>query len=314
MPGTLHITNGDSVALKLTGLEGDILFWRDVLHEGPVPSGLTLDQLSALRAGFLAGLSGRAESNIRADFKARNDALASFHQRPEVILWFEHDLFDQLQLIQILDWFSHQDRDGTGLSLVCTDKYLGPLEPEQLKDLYPTRHEVTEAEIRLASRAWQYFCSSSPTGLTQVIREDTSALPFLRGALLRHLQQFPSVSNGLSRTESQILATAGCGAARVRDLFRADQQKEERIFMGDLIFFSYVRGLTNCRVPLLRFVGERGGFADSEVAVTSEGGAVLRGEADRVRLNGINRWLGGVHLRDNEVWRWDELGRNIVRG
>ncbi len=197
MPGTLHITNGDSVALHRTALGGDILFWRDVLHEGPVPSGLTLEQLSTLRASFLAGLSGQAESDISGDFRARNQALAGFHQRPEVILWFEHDLFDQLQLIQILNWFWHQDRDGTRLSLVCTDKYLGPLEPEQLKDLYPTRREVTEAEFGLASRAWQDFCSPAPTGLAQLIREDTSALPFLQGALLRHLQQFPSVTNGL---------------------------------------------------------------------------------------------------------------------
>ncbi len=39
----------------------------------------------------------------------------------------------------------------------------------------------------------------------------------------------------------------------------------------------------------------------------------MRGEADHVRVNGIDRWLGGVHLCDNEVWRWDEVGRNVVR-
>jgi hypothetical protein len=312
MPGTLHITNGDSVALHLTGLGGNILSWRDVLHEGPVPSGLTLDELSALRAGFLAGLSGEAEPGVKAGLWSRNQALASFHQCSEVVLWFEHDLFDQLQLIQILEWFSHQEGQGTKLSLICTDQYLGTLKPEQLRELYPARREVTRGELGLASRAWQHFCSPAPTGLAQFLREDTSTLPFLHGALLRHLQQFPSVSNGLSRTESQILAIAGSKVTRICDLFLAGQKKEERIFMGDLTFMAYVRGLTHCRVPLLRLAGSGEGFA-GEVAVTSEGGMVLRGEADHVRLNGIDRWLGGVHLRDGDLWRWDEANMNVVR-
>jgi hypothetical protein len=36
----LHITNGDSVGgtLRQTGLPGDILAWKDILHEGPAPS------------------------------------------------------------------------------------------------------------------------------------------------------------------------------------------------------------------------------------------------------------------------------------
>ncbi len=35
----LHITNGDATLpeLRRTGLTGDLLPWRDVLHEGPVP-------------------------------------------------------------------------------------------------------------------------------------------------------------------------------------------------------------------------------------------------------------------------------------
>jgi hypothetical protein len=32
---------------------------------------------------------------------------------------------------------------------------------------------------------------------------------------------------------------------------------------------------------------------------------VLRGEADRVELLGIDRWIGGVHITPQNVWRWD---------
>lgn len=305
MPGTLHVTNGESVSLNRSGLEGEVICWNDVLHEGPVPAGLTLEQMSIVRAKFLTSLASEEESALYQGFLRRDRALGEFRNREEVVLWFEHDLFDQLQLIQILDWFSRQELGQTKLTLISVDTYLGRLEPGQLVTLYPARRSVSEAELRLGSRAWRDFCSPAPTALAQLIREDTSALPFLRGCLLRHLKQFPSLANGLSRTERQILEIAASGVSRVSHLFRADQRKEERIFMGDCVFYAYVRGLAGARVPLLRFVNGTTSFQDAEVRITTEAKAVLSGKADHVRLNGIDRWLGGVHLRQAAVWRWD---------
>jgi len=48
----LHITSGDSVAgsLRLAKIGGEAQAWRDVLHEGPVPAGLSLNELSEVRA------------------------------------------------------------------------------------------------------------------------------------------------------------------------------------------------------------------------------------------------------------------------
>jgi hypothetical protein len=40
---------------------------------------------------------------------------------------------------------------------------------------------------------------------------------------------------------------------------------------------------------------------------------VLEGRADHVSLNGIDRWIGGVHLTGTEVpWRWDEGTETIT--
>jgi hypothetical protein len=44
------------------------------------------------------------------------------------------------------------------------------------------------------------------------------------------------------------------------------------------------------------------------------GTRVLAGEADQIALNGIDRWIGGVHLHGHHVaWRWDDGTRTIVR-
>jgi hypothetical protein len=52
----LNITNGDVAAgtLQEAGIEGKIIAWRDVLHEGPVDSSLSLEELSKERARFIA--------------------------------------------------------------------------------------------------------------------------------------------------------------------------------------------------------------------------------------------------------------------
>lgn len=296
----LHVTNGTSVSLNQSGLGGEVLTWQDVLHEGPVPAGLDLDELSRLRGKFLDSIwPDRTDSAVES--LARRDAvLARFTDHDEVALWFEHDLYDQLQLIQILDWFHERRSATTRVSLISTDRYLGQLTGPQLAELWPGRHSVTAAELNLAAAAWRAFRSPDPSDIERLLRQDTAALPFLAGALLRHLQQFPSVENGLSRTERQILELVEAGVHRLPELFRADQQREERIFLGDATFERYVHGLGDCRHPLL--VEEHGYYT-----LTPAGHDVLATLVDHVHLNGINRWLGGVHLSGAEaLWRWDE--------
>ncbi len=294
----LHVTNGTSVSLGQSGLAGEVLVWADVLHEGPVPAELSLEELSRLRGAFLDALwPGQLPAGEEL---ARRDRTLLAHD--EIVLWFEHDLYDQLQLIQILDCLRGRP---VRTELIGVDRYLGPLTGAQLAELWPYRKAVAQGQFDLARAAWAAFRSPDPTGIEGLLRAGTEALPFLEGALLRHLEQFPSVRNGLARTERQILELVDAGERAFPRLFRADQQKEERIFMGDSVFLLYLRGLCDCRQPLLR---ESGG----EYEVTETGREVLAGRADQVRLNGIHRWLGGVHLEGSEArWRWDETARSL---
>ena len=40
---------------------------------------------------------------------------------------------------------------------------------------------------------------------------------------------------------------------------------------------------------------------------------MLRGEADRVELLGIERWIGGTHITPDNTWRWDPTELKLVR-
>jgi hypothetical protein len=39
---------------------------------------------------------------------------------------------------------------------------------------------------------------------------------------------------------------------------------------------------------------------------------VLAGTADRVALLGIDRWVGGTHLRPGRLWRWDRWSGRVA--
>ena len=130
----LIITNGDSAGelLRRTLAGAEVLPWRDVLYEGPVPLTDSLEELTAIRVSYLAGSGAGDESAIEFELTSRDRGLGISADFDRVVLWFEHDLYDQLQLIQALDWFADHPREPETLLLVQTDDYIGHQEPETI--------------------------------------------------------------------------------------------------------------------------------------------------------------------------------------
>jgi hypothetical protein len=218
----------------------------------------------------------------------------------------------------VLDWFSRQNLRDVKLSLICIGRYpgrdhfvaLGELTADQLASLADTRQRVTDAQFRLAQVAWNAFTLPDPTAIERFIESDTSAFPFIATALRRHLEQFSSVDSGLSRTERQALSVLReQGSLSGRRLFAAVQSLEEQIFMGNGSFYRLMADLSSVRHPLLQ-ISDAPLLGLGEVAITEAGRSVLEGRANHIELNGIDRWLGGVHLEgDKAAWA---LGSRVL--
>jgi len=316
----LHITNGDSAAdqLRIAGISGKILPWRDVLHEGPVPAGLSLDSLREVRARFIAGRNWGTLEDVLRQFTERDAILEMCCTFGETILWFGNDLFDQLQLLQILHWFHEESPGECSLSLICVDEALATVPPERAQEMLRHRRAPTNDQIALASRAWTFFRSPDPSDLEELAKEGSPSLPFLAAALFRHLQQFPSTRNGLSLSEHNALDAIVQGRSHLREAFVASHhEREEPIFLGDAVFATYLEGLSDVEVPLLTFDDDTpvvvprtetqgAPFWERRVTITKAGKDVLTGKLDNVHLNGIDRWLGGVYSSGRgAIWRWD---------
>jgi hypothetical protein len=323
----LNITNGDSAAATLSeaGVEGKIISWRDVLHEGPVDSSLSLEELSKGRARFISEQGWDDFAHVSGNFAERDRVIRHLDYFDEVVLWFEDDLYDQLQLIQLLDFFGRGAARGKTLSVIVVDGYIPPLSTEQIKQLDKVRQRVTAEQLELAKRAWKAFGSADPTSISTLLDESTAPLKYLAPALRRHLEEFPSTVTGLSRSEGEALSAIQAGHATPVAAFLEVARKQESIFLGDIIFYSYLERLSGRTDPLITWkdgtpviapTSETSReFVEGQLTLTPLGREVLAGRRDWQRVHNRTRWLGGVEIRPGEGgWRWDPSNRELVRG
>jgi hypothetical protein len=150
-----------------------------------------------------------------------------------------------------LDWFSSTAFIDRRLNMICIDAFpgivpfrgLGQLDPAQMATLIDKKLPVTTSQLKLAKDGWAAFRSSDPRDIETFLDQDLRPLPFLQPALRRHLQEFPSVSNGLGRTDRQILQLVSKGQVRPDQIFLANMDLETALFIGDWGTYRHIHSL-----------------------------------------------------------------------
>lgn len=322
----LHITNGDhaNLALKHQGIEGRYLSWNDVLHDGPVPSGLSLDEMSRIRANFIHHCEWASVFEAQTHFQTRDAVFQSGAKEGAVVIWNSHELYDQLHLLQLLGWYSSEEAVGlTRPELVLVPHLISEAE-ERLMECFEQRATVTDEQLAQAEALWIAFTSSNPRALAAVTEQEMPELPFMQRAIVRFMEEFPDAS-GINRTERQILQAVVEGHVQPGKVFAASQGAENPRFMGDSSFWLVVKRMVESEKPLLTtqhgqqfkvagMFGPDEAFLEQVLSLTDEGKKVLAGEGDWLDGHVIDRWLGGVHLNPDNVWRWNADTQQISRG
>ncbi|WP_112265895.1 DUF1835 domain-containing protein [Lentzea terrae] len=300
----LHVSNGDSTDVPAR----QVVYWRDSLHEGPVPA-VGPEELRRIRAEFLA----QNNADEGAAMFAERDRTLEAARDGEYVLWFEADLYDQLQIIQILDRLADLGVPAERITLICIGEYpgiarfggLGELTADQLRELPATKAcaRLTPPALELAARAWAAFRAPAPKGLAAIAATRSGELRFLGEAFDRLGREYPSTRDGLALTERRVLAAVAGGASDAGTAFVRAAARETRPYLGDTWCFAIMERLARATVPLLDAAS---GPIDrhTTLKLTPAGAEVLAGRADHVALNGVDRWIGGVHLRGQH--RWDE--------
>lgn len=258
-------------------------------------------------------------------FVERDRTLAA-NSDGEYVLWFEADLYDQLQIIQILARLADLGVPAQRITLICIGEHpgiarfggLGELTAEQLRALPATNAcaRLSPAALRLATEAWAAFRAPTPDGLRAIAETRSPELRFLGEAFDRLSREYPSTRDGLSLTERRILAAAADGPATAGTVFVRAAARETRPYLGDTWAFAMMDRMAHATVPLVRAEpANRPVDHATSLRLTDTGARVLAGEEDHVVLNGINRWIGGVHLHGHHPpWRWNDATETITAG
>ena len=255
--------------------------------------------------------------------------MARGHRAPrlydELILWFEYDLFDQLNLIQLLTWIGDHLPAAKPGSLICIGSFpgrpdfkgLGELTADELASLLNTREPVSGAQYALARHAWHAFREPTPTALDELRHGDTTVLPYLGAAITRFLQQYPWTTDGLARSERRLLELADGAGIELWKAFPRMYDGEQVYHATDSSVAELALTLSSTSPPLLTLDlsdAPEGHVLRGVVTVTDTGRSVLAGRLDRIETCGIDRWLGGVHLHrgGGRIWRWDDSRQRVV--
>jgi hypothetical protein len=236
MPEALLISNGDATDVPGTGLARRVIYWRDVLHEGRVPE-VAPAELCRIRAEYLAGDGRAGLGEVMRQFTERDQAPEA-DRDGEYVLWFEADLYDQLQIPEILARLAGLGVPAERITLICIGEHagiarfggLGELTAGQLRELPHTNAcaRLTAAALELATRAWATFRAPAPGGLGAISAARLGELRFLGEAFDRLGRGYPATRDGLSLTERRVVAAIADGAPGTGAAFARAQARETR--------------------------------------------------------------------------------------
>ncbi|WP_422006781.1 hypothetical protein [Roseivirga pacifica] len=301
---TIHILNGDSTLaiFNKSGLEGETLVWRDVLSQGPVNASFGSDQFWADRETYMTSSfeiePGKFQTDVIDPFKAFVSKIGTYKQ---VVLWFEYDLFCQINMLGLMSYLGEKVEPGTELSLVCTghiegyDKLmgLGELPADIYTQLYNTRLKLGTREFEYAQGAYDTYSSADVDDLYTYMIMPFHELPYLAAAFEAHWKRFPSSETGLSEIEEKMLEFIKEGVKTDRELVGKMLRWQTTHGFGDLQYFGILERIK----PL---------FTNFEKLE-------LKPNLDKATIESLidrNYWLGGAKASE---WQYNPNTQEIER-
>lgn len=249
----LHITNGDSFTdrLKSLKIKGDIITWREMLCEGRTLNNVGSESFWKTRFDFLNKNYKVTKSTFIERTLKEYRSLCNHKKQDKIVLWFEYDLFCQVNMLAVLSWLKMHRRYAE-ISVACSGKIdgedkmftLNQLSDEQLYNLYDESTLLKQDDIEYADYIWQLYCSDNPIRLENLTDFDKYNFPYIKDAIDAHLKRFPTIKNGLNVIENNVLNVAVNERPKSkREFMQKLLSSQEQYGFGDIQYQKIIANL-----------------------------------------------------------------------
>ncbi|CAK0766558.1 putative DUF1835 domain-containing protein [Gammaproteobacteria bacterium] len=153
---------------------------------------------------------------------------------------------------------------------------------------------------------WSGITASAPSYLLECKygRTKLTSMMFDRVRLIKY--RYPAIDSGLNKIDYSLLKLCnkfGPSPILIVVEYAANAENEDKIGDARILKLS----APNLEYPLLELEGDISKLRTFTVKLTEAGLAVLAGEVNFIKLNGIDDWVGGVHLNSHSgpIWCYD---------
>ena len=252
MTSRIHIVNGDFTksSLEQSNLEGEIVVWRELLSDGPVSEPVFSDQFWQARYDYFEQELG--VSRLEYFDKTIKELLKAeyLEEVDEVVLWFEYDLFCQVNLMALCSFLLEHFRKDVKYSMVCVGREKGrdgwqtlaDYAPEAFASLYESRINMSRASFEYAHKCWNVYAQKDKEAIQNFNFRKNKRFKYFHVAMQQEMERFPD-ENGLNQIDRKIVELVSEGNHSLKDLVKLllFWQKAETVYgFGDL---QYVQRL-----------------------------------------------------------------------
>lgn len=254
MANTLHIANGDHTAeiIKNTTLEGDVIVWRELLCEGPICNEVGSDDFWKKRYDYFEDEIGISRIDYFDKTIKEILKLTDVPKQTEIVLWFEFDLFCQVNLMALCSFILRNFKKEVTYSLVCTGYLKGKDRLQSLSDfssseyidLYKNRINLSKVNLEFADSCWKVYAENDVEKLKEFNFKNRKFM-YLPAAINQHLKRFPT-ENGLNEIQQKIVEVISLKPLTENEIVRELliwQQAETVYGFGDLQYFLELKKL-----------------------------------------------------------------------
>ncbi|WP_052657565.1 DUF1835 domain-containing protein [Thalassospira sp. HJ] len=314
---TLHLRCGSDIRemLKTAGFIGDFLEFSDPFCQGPVPD-LPRDAFIETRAAFISGSFDLPDQDALARLRGEYDALDGLGSYDHVVLWFEHDSYDQLILAFLMDAIATIQPE-TEIDVISVnqapefepiDRFigLGQLSPNGLIWCWENHKTSLSSDmLTFGTKVWKALHQDDPADLQALAETENAPLPHMPAALKRHLAELPDRKTGLGLTQSLTLQIiSDLGPMPLGKVFGHLMRSYDPLpYLGDLMFWSEVQWMMNCKNPLFTLspLEPDTNWSTRTITLTNTGQETLAGTRNFLDNFTGTRWVGGVRISPSHM-------------